>query len=493
MRVLRSLLCTAVLLGLVPSGFGFSLLGPFAAWQTAVYDGFRISYGLTGSGDIGGPRTLSEGYRWNVPVITYAFDSTFINYFGSNGVAAIEEAIGVFNDLPEVTLITNDGSHFYIRGERVPMQTKRVNFLAQNLGLLDLKSTAMSLLIEELGLAQPERFTWTLGGRNVRGNPAITNYTTLKYNFDPITFLPSSFVNGALYSYEILEVTMPNEADAIEFAVDPLDFTYTSVAGALGAGFFTFGGGLGSGEFFTGLTHDDVGGLKWLYRTNNFAVESLLTNVTGGRPITGGGGGSPWSGFLLITNFFFQGTNFTFNTNIFGTNITNFVVTGLRPGMNKIRFQRVNFDSLVGQQFITITNRFTDTSISNSRPVIQPVQRAILQPDIVFTAERLGLVQNLVPVLTRRTGTAGWQNNDAINGQDVEVDGGPGVITPPIQISFSSELPYFSNQTPFFLDEATAFRSFVWGSFDGSTNAPIIYPSHGEVTIEWIRAQLGLR
>lgn len=479
-------------MGVLPSTFGFSLLGPFAAWQNAAYDGFRISYGLTGSGDIGGPRTLGEGYRWNVPVITYAFDSTFINYFGSNGVTAIEQAIGVFNDLPAVTLITNDGSHFYIGGERVPMQTKRVNFLAQNLGLLDLKSTAMVFLMEELGLAEPERFTWTLGGRSARGNPPITNYTTLQYNFDPITFQPSRYVNGTLYGYQILEFINPNESDAVEVLEDPLDFPFSSVAGGWGRG-FVFAGGLFSGEFYTGLTHDDVGGLKWLYRTNNFAVESLLTTVAGGRPTTGGGGGSPWSGFLQITNFFFQGTNFTFNTNIFGTNITNFVVTGLRPGINKLRFQRVNFDSLVGQQFIPITNRYTDTSISNSRAIIQPVQRAILQPDIVFTAERLGLVQNLVPVLIGRTSTTNWQNNDPINGQDVEVDGGPGVIVPSIRIAFSSELPYFSNVAPFFLDDATAIRSFIWGSFDGSTNAPIIYPSHGEVTIEWIRAQLGLR
>jgi len=72
----------------------FSLLGPYASWMDEAKS-FRQP-GL----DIGGPMNLDEGYRWNVPVLTYGFDASFLEYFGSNGVAAVEGAIDVFNNLP---------------------------------------------------------------------------------------------------------------------------------------------------------------------------------------------------------------------------------------------------------------------------------------------------------------------------------------------------------------------------------------------------------
>ena len=36
---------------------------------------------------------IGEEYRWNTPLLTYAYDESFLNYFGSNGVVAIENAI----------------------------------------------------------------------------------------------------------------------------------------------------------------------------------------------------------------------------------------------------------------------------------------------------------------------------------------------------------------------------------------------------------------
>ena len=71
----------------------FSLLGPYEPWMTQT-NGFR------GMGDIGGPMNLGGEYRWNVPVVTYAFDPSFVAFFGSNGVAAVESAIQILNDLP---------------------------------------------------------------------------------------------------------------------------------------------------------------------------------------------------------------------------------------------------------------------------------------------------------------------------------------------------------------------------------------------------------
>ncbi len=110
-----------------------------------------------------------------------------------------------------------------------------------------------------------------------------------------------------------------------------------------------------------------------------------------------------------------------------------------------------------------------------------------------------------MPIMGRRTGTTGWQNNDAINGHDTLVDGGPGTIQPTVIIAFSNRLPYWGNSSgSYFLtsgtallgngggpyglgDESTAYRSACWGSFDATTNAPIVYPAYGTLTVQDLR------
>src|SRR6266702_362658 len=80
-----------VLLAGFHSAFGFALMGPFnEAWQVPV-----IGYNLPG--DIGGPKNIGEEYRWNTPTNYYAFEASFLDYFGSNGVRAVEQAIGIIN------------------------------------------------------------------------------------------------------------------------------------------------------------------------------------------------------------------------------------------------------------------------------------------------------------------------------------------------------------------------------------------------------------
>jgi len=484
----KILLGLGIWLVLVSQAWAFSLLGPFPAWQLAAYGGLQLDYNQPG--DIGGPMRINEGYRWNIPVIYYAFDQSFLNYFGPNGVAAVNQAIATFNNLPPMNQIVTDGFSFFINGQIVPTRTTLVNQTAQEIGLLDVKSTAMHMLIEELGLAEPERYAWALSSRqvvNVTGAPDITNYTVVNLNFDPITLRPTNMVNDILYGYEILEVnavTIPDYAEAFEIPLDPLAiFPFTSVAGGrsvlttLGGSFtFSIGGGTifvenNAGRLYTGLTHDDVGGLRWLYHANRFAVENLETNVTFGTQLAGRN--SPWIPFFSATNLI--GTNLLVNTNLL-------VQEALRGGINKLQFQRVNYDSLLGRTFAPITNRFMDRFITNGQVTVQPVQRVITRPDIVFTAERLGLEDNFFPVLLARTGTGNWQNNDAINGIDTEVDGGPGVIQGPVVIRFTDQLPFYFNSTgggtP---TQDTHSQSVVWGSFNEGSADPIIYPQPGVV------------
>jgi hypothetical protein len=411
-----------------------------------------------------------------VPEITYAFDQAFVIYFGTNGVRAVEQAFELLNSLPRMSQITNDAVHLYsTNGAPFPTDAKGPpNLQFETLGLLDLKSFALQIILEELGLAEPERWTWALRSRFVfPGN--VIDYAVIKQNFDPITKAPSSYVNDHLYTYRIIEPLQPNVSDAVEFAVDPTDpFVFSSVAG----------NNLFLGQFYNNLTRDDVGGLRHLYSTNNIVTENLLPTVTGGLPLANSQ--SPWSPFLGLglTNFF--GTNALFSTNGVGTNL---IVQGLRPGIDKLRFRRVNFDSLLGQLFVTITNQYMDAVITNARPVLQPVQRAIAAPDIVFTVADLGLLGNVVPAFASRTVTTGWQNNDPINGQSAQ--GGPGVIPPQVVISFTNLLPFFINESPGFVTEGTfLLSSGVWASFDGTTNAPILYPQYGTLTLQHLQNQV---
>ena len=52
---------------------------------------------------------LNEEYRWNVPIVTYSFDQSFVDYFGQAGVQAVQEAIDIlksFNIETEVDIVS---------------------------------------------------------------------------------------------------------------------------------------------------------------------------------------------------------------------------------------------------------------------------------------------------------------------------------------------------------------------------------------------------
>src|SRR5215212_7857361 len=200
-----------LLLCLAPKANSFVLLGPGAAegnlpaktFQTrAANANWLIGYAFTG--DIGAPVFPDEFYRWNVPVITYAFDEAFILFFGTNGMKAIDEAFQILNDLPAASAMSDDLSEF-------PLSTVRRNHEAAQFGLLDIKSTAMTLILEELGLAQADRWVWALHARRVLPGPGTPGeYDVInRYNLDPVTWRPTPYINETLYTYSIFEVPPP--------------------------------------------------------------------------------------------------------------------------------------------------------------------------------------------------------------------------------------------------------------------------------------------
>jgi len=326
-----------------------------------------------------------------------------------------------------------------------------------------MKSHVLGVMIGQLGLTSPERFTWTLRNRFV--GPTAVYYTVIKRNFDPVTFNPSSYVNGVLYTYSIGEFTAPAAfADAVETPADPLAFPFTAVASVMDG---YWAGALGAGDFLTGLTRDDVAGLRYLYRPSNYNIENLITNATAGvgAASTAGGGGSPWTPIL--------GTNTVTATNTLTVSNT-IVTTALRPGVDKIAFVEANYDSQFGS-FITFTNTYKDTYVTNGHLVSQTVSRAMTQPDIIFIASDLGIFE-FTPIAWTRSGTAGWANNSALNSQAAL--GGPGVIEPQVVITFSKVGPFLINYdtSAAYLSELGAIRGWVWGAFDGTTNDPVVFP-----------------
>ncbi|HXR03893.1 MAG TPA: hypothetical protein VN836_04215 [Verrucomicrobiae bacterium] len=409
-----------------PSAMAFALLGPFESWM-------EETNGLRQPGDIGGPMDITNGYRWNVPVLTYGFDQSFLDFFGSNGVAAVKSAVQILNDVPPASQIVPTN---------FPFNSQNLNYAAQAKYLYDLKSETLSLLLEQMGLAQSTRYIFVLRQWNpiFLTDPAegewptgtIPNYIVQR-NFDPQTFSPSVYVNQCLYSGYVSSgfVTefsgMPGYGNVINILlVDPL-FNYLPVADFL----------QNTGIFYTGLTYDDVGGLAYLLSTNNVNYETLLPGIAG-----------------------------------VGTNANSFVNGAWRPGIDKVTFVSEPIDPLTGEFFSPVTNQFTDTYITNGMVRQQQVARVISRPDILFAA---GDINAGVPyvLLYSRTGTTNWINNAALNGNPSGA--GPGMIQPPIVITFNKPGRQFVSSGSY-SDTVAIDESQFLGSFDASTNAPIAYP-----------------
>ncbi|MBM3836450.1 MAG: hypothetical protein FJ398_00575 [Verrucomicrobia bacterium] len=472
----------------------FSLTGPLETWQTQA-----LGYGLNttvvsdnGGTETTGPKNLGEEYRWNTPFLVYSFDPSFLAYFGEKGVEAVDAAIKILNDLPPASQMSPDLREF-------PLDTRRYNYQAAALRIRDMKTWTLSILLEAMGLSVPERYAFTLRGRTLIG--PIPVYVTLKRHFDPVTFEPSSYINGTLYTYTIVQTraTPADPFDAwepIPISVDPYQASPSTVAAYVGM----FGGAsdprgtaifFNPGIFYTGLSRDDAGGIRYLLSRNNLNVENVPTNaivafssggladpgigsrstsvpwaIVGGvvtQPTGGGatgvggaaGGGVPGAGAGGVT----------------GTNTL--VDLALRPGVDKLSFKKANFDSFLGQ-FFTNNVVYADSYATNGALRSQLVQRTVTQPDILFSAADLGLDPAGTPYLFNRVLT--FQNNEAQNrAPGGTALGGPGVVNSPVEITFSKIGPWFLNIGGG--GETLASRGLAWGSYDSSTNAPIVFPS----------------
>ena len=413
LRAFRGLLVGLVFTSLLASPcFGFALLGPYEGWMQ-VSNSFRLSQmGFESTlnneettyapGDIGGPMPVGAEYRWNVPIISYAFDQSFIDYFGAEGLHEVEAAIKLLNKLPPAARIEPTD---------YPNRVLQANYPAMNEGVFDLKSTTLALLVEQLGLAQPTRSVVILR----RTEPSLEGYHSYSQqldpqwsgywsnhfyfrNYDPKSYAPGNFVNGALYEFALLSpVWLGSEVcDTVEFPADLLTWGYQAAADGLP----------NAGYYFTGLSGDDVGGLRYLLNFTNIDFEAPLPDVhrlgAFGLHKVGSSGAPP---------------------------------AAWRPGVDKITFVRHPYFPKQNRS-LPLRRRYTDCFFVAGKLSRARVERVIAQPDILFTVDNgEGTPTNHASIYpVTRTGTADWINNAAVNGNPEGP--GPGVITPQIRFTF---------------------------------------------------------
>ncbi|HEX3720202.1 MAG TPA: hypothetical protein VH595_19805 [Verrucomicrobiae bacterium] len=471
--------------GVVTSASAFSLWGPAETWQTQDLDyGIRYLpfipitdatiFDVLGRGDLGGAdyvelggtKDLGDGARQDTPVITYAFDSTFLNFFGTQGVAAVNSAFAIFNALPKAS--TANLAKFLTQGN------EQINYTAQALRMLDIKSTVMWIIAEHLGLIG-ETHTYDLRERTPElstqnAGSCGFDYTVLQRNYDPVTYDVSDYVNGTLLTYQIGDLC-PGLAvgDAMEQSLNPGLPPFSAVATKEG---------LQVGGYYLGITRDDMGGLKYLYRHNRYVNEGLDTNALVSMSLT-----SAWAPV---------GTN-----EIIGSSgIANFA--GLLGGVEKVTFVQTPYQSLYTTNYTPRTYKYAINAVINGALRTVNVARTVSAPDIIFTAG--DLVEpgpDNFEIAVERNNPSG---NFITSGQATSPGGlvDPNVITPVVLspgliIVLNDDGPIYYN-TSFiggsgFLDQGNSIeQGFIWGSFNGTTNAPIAFPNG--TSIEGLEAQV---
>ena len=475
-KTIKITLLVALLAVSLPSAWGFSLLGPLGSatggepWQQLV-----IGYGPQ-LGDIGGPHNIGEEYRRVTPVMYYAYNANFLGFFGLAGTANVDLAFGIMNAVTNVSSY----SPALDQPNEFSFVSQSYNPTAQALFLLDIKSVTLALLVEQMGLAEPERYTWTLHDRDPgNGSPCFLTvlYTVVMRNFNildtPLNEVQySPYVNDILYSYYILEVCSgsPVLAQTVPFPVDPGASTiYSSVAGFA----LQFGG------FYTGLTRDDVAGLRYLYSSNNINFEN--TSSSGGQLLFSNALAQIQVTTLSFSLLFAQAaTNdpatlsllypglafLSVQTNIvnqFGTNIFAFYTNVAGPFTNHFgpftntsgsyaSGSPIQYGNFVTPNPVTLSlGEFLAAAATNDPAALQLLYPDLILSQVVTNAQQVQVVANTAPYFTNQIGLPVYTNNlpgGLTNGFYFTNQPGPTAINFPLtsQLFTNVDLFQFSQQ-----------------------------------------------
>ena len=466
-KLIKKFLWVVALIITLPSAWAFSLSGPIGnaddAWQIIL-----LAYGYN---DSVAPKDIFEEYRPVVPVQYYASDSSFISYYGTSGLTNIDAAFGILNGvmsgqtntpvflssptngitmdaygqpggMPLTLGVSNSLDSYSSDLSDFPFESEQQNYTAQTLGLYDMKSQVLHEVLLELGLADPERYVWTLHDREF--TPGLKNpkcpqdeeYLVVQRNFDVTQDYPySSYINNSLYTFYIAENCgkggVPYSAITEPVPADPFNQNLAVAAGGL------LSGSLGAGGFYTGLTRDDVMALKYLLSTNNVNWEAtapsgsllLVTNIQQPQTLTTFPISQLWSqaatndpstlltnypGLVLLSVITNIGPQVVTNIAPYFTNqsvspvYTNYVKNGLTNGLyftNQPGPTTINYD--ITQPFSIISTldlaTFSDLSRTSS-----PVAMQALYPGLQIlratTFPSYVPVTNYVYYLTNKTG-----------------------------------------------------------------------------------------
>jgi hypothetical protein len=392
-QILKRFILIIAVAAMTWTSSAFSLLGPFDAWQTPF-----LGYNPL-NGDLGGPKLLGEEWRWGISDITYAFDQSFIDWFGTNGMKAVDDAFAAYNrELTNLSAMT--ASDLLAK----PAQTRRVNLTAASLSLIDVKTEMMGLIAEQLGLATADRWVWALRARTLPA-PGVTNWLVVPFNYDPFTLKPSSYINGIRYTYHIesfpgATFTGIDFEDAVESLVDQTQLPYAgAVSSLISPSPFTFTDFYG--EYFPSLTRDDIGGLKYIYQRENVNREDVPTNtfqivvdpavqfiqgIDAYSFFTNAAFGSASNLLAQFPNLVILSTNSIGITNIVATNIfvTNFTSSTLITDRTSLTI-------------ISNLDLFTFSEASRTNP---PNTMRALYPGLIITSTNSVPVFTQIPILT---------------------------------------------------------------------------------------------
>jgi hypothetical protein len=281
------------------------------------------------------------------------------------------------------------------------------------------------------------------------------------------------------------------------------------------------------GTYITGLTRDDVGGLRYLYHQKNYNFEpgfpslALQTNGIGGFSASGnnfritqststnlfGSGGiydsavtltnatsigsvglGPFDSAVTLTNATTTGAGGVGGVGGVGNALAQPVVAAnaVRPGIDQIVLEETNYDSLLGEFFTPLNISYTETIVTNGFAIKQNVVRNITAPDLVFDAKDLQAAFGQTPLAFTYVTTS--HNMTFINGDTVDSDPGddwgPGLIQNG-SITFNTvrlmpeAIGFLDPVEPFFGQNNGVFPNsigVIWAAFDGSTDAPVVFP-----------------
>jgi hypothetical protein len=308
-------------------------------------------------------------------------------------------------------------------------------------------------------------FFTNLPGSQVGSPATLVQSVTVTINPVPIPIYSYTFLNIITnFVYTNFGVPVTNQPGSQGFVTVLQSVVSAPIGGQVGAPLVTntlppvnVVSNFVTGEYFVIPTN----GCGYTILSNVFTQVIATTNVTAVTNAATNVGS-----FSIVTYF----TNHTLAVSIPSCQAG---TVSLREGIGKINFFRVDFDSFAGQTFTPVTNTYSLTAVTNHAPITQNFYRVVTTPDILFTASDLSAGPAALIDGTVNTRTVPTFNQANI----LPGEAGPGTIQPE-GVVFT-----FNNVGPIFLIEpGTSFTDtqppiFQWASFDGTTNAPVLYPN----------------